>query len=330
MNQNISKTPEPSRGNSHSTMLEAIHRITVTGINSNNAPRRFTAKILLKLIRKLAETHDPLVKYQLKNHQIQLPISHSLPLVIQEHPDYANNLARVASCVYQKYPNLTIIDIGANIGDSVFILRQQVICPILCIEGDPHFFSILQTNTAKISQVSRQQVFIGDADQSSSQELVVVLGTAHFQSSDSQTTVFKKLSTVLQEEASFIDSKLVKIDTDGFDLAIIRGSADFIQSAKPILFFEYDPFFLSKQNDDGISIFALLQTWGYHSIAVYDNFGQYLISLNLTDCNQIADLHQYLLDRQGTYYYDICAIHTEDIEILHQLRQVELTKTTPT
>jgi FkbM family methyltransferase len=308
-------------------MLEAIHNITITGINSRNAPRRFVSKILLKFIRKLAVVYDPLVNYQLKNHQIKLPISHSLPLVIQEYPDYADNLARIASCIYSKYPALTIIDIGANIGDSVFVLRQHVLCPILCIEGDPRFFEVLQTNTAKTLQVSSQNVFIGDADQESNQELVVVLGTAHFQSSSSQTTVFKKLSTVLQKETDFTDSKLVKIDTDGFDLAIIRGSADFIRSAKPVIFFEYDPFFLSKQNDDGISIFALLQTWGYHSIAIYDNFGRYLISLKLTDCHQIADLHQYLLDRQGTYYYDICAIHTEDIEILDQIRKIELTKT---
>jgi FkbM family methyltransferase len=308
-------------------MLEAIHNITITGINSRNAPRRFVSKILLKFIRKLAVVYDPLVNYQLKNHQIKLPISHSLPLVIQEYPDYSDNLARIASCIYSKYPALTIIDIGANIGDSVFVLRQHVLCPILCIEGDPRFFEILQTNTAKTLQVSSQNVFIGDADQESNQELVVVLGTAHFQSSSSQITVFKKLSTVLQKETDFTDSKLVKIDTDGFDLAIIRGSADFIRSAKPVLFFEYDPFFLSKQNDDGISIFALLQTWGYHSIAIYDNFGRYLISLKLIDCNQIADLHQYLLDRQGTYYYDICAIHTEDIEILDQIRKIELTRT---
>jgi hypothetical protein len=37
-----------------------------------------------------------------------------------------------------KYPNLTMIDVGANVGDSIAIVRVDV--PILCVEGEDHFF----------------------------------------------------------------------------------------------------------------------------------------------------------------------------------------------
>jgi FkbM family methyltransferase len=308
-------------------MLDSIYQKTISGLNSNQIITKFLAQTSLRIIKKISSIYDPLINYPIKGHQLKLPLSHALPLVLQYYPDYSNNLARLANCVYAKYPDLKIIDIGANIGDSVFIIRNKVSCPILCIEGDPVFFKILQTNTAECRDVVIKQVFVGDNDTITNKELVIVSGTAHFTDSSNTSTEFKKLSSILKEESLFSQAKLLKIDTDGFDLAIIRGSVDFIQTAKPILFFEYDPFFLKNQKEDGILIFSLLQLLGYHSIVIYDNFGRYLISLPLTEANQIADMHGYLLNRLGDYYYDICAVHAEDLEIVQQLREIELSLT---
>jgi FkbM family methyltransferase len=308
-------------------MLDSIYQKTISGLNSKHTLTKFLAQVSFRIIKKIANAYDPLINYSIKGHQLKLPLSHALPSVLQYYPDYANNLARVASCAYAKYPDLKVIDIGANIGDSVFIIRNKVSCPILCIEGDPAFFKILQTNTAESKDVVIKQVFVGDNDAITNKELVIVSGTAHFTDSSNTSTEFKKLSSILQEDSQFSQAKLLKIDTDGFDLAIIRGSVDFITSAKPILFFEYDPFFLKNQKEDGISIFPLLQALGYHSIIIYDNFGRYLISLPLTETNQIADMHGYLLNRLGDYYYDICAVHAEDLEVIRQLREIELSLT---
>jgi FkbM family methyltransferase len=305
-------------------MLDSIYKKIISGLNSNQVLTKLLAQISFRTIKKISSIYDPLINYQVKGHSLKLPLSHALPSVLQYYPNYANNLARLAGCIHTKYPNLKIIDIGANIGDSVFIIRNKVSCPILCIEGDPVFFKILQINTADCKDVVIKQAFIGESDITTSKKLVTILGTAHFKDSINTSTEFSRLSTILTEEPEFAQAKLLKIDTDGFDLAIIRGSADFIQIAKPILFFEYDLFFLKNQKEDGISIFPLLQMLGYHSIVIYDNFGRYLISLPLTETNQIIDLHGYLLNRTGNYYYDICAVQTEDLEIIQQLREIEL------
>lgn len=37
--------------------------------------------------------------------------------------------------VQQKYPDLSLIDIGTNVGDTVAIVRQDAHYPILCVEG---------------------------------------------------------------------------------------------------------------------------------------------------------------------------------------------------
>jgi FkbM family methyltransferase len=304
-------------------ILKQLKNATIIGLNSKTLFTRLLSKVSLRLINQLSIIYDPLTDYKLNGYDIKLPISHALPFILSQYPYYSSNLARVATCVKSKYEDLTIIDIGANIGDSVFILRKSVFCPILCIEGDENFFKILKMNTISAEDVSIKKVFVGNADQTVNTELVIVAGTAHFEESESKSTEFKKLSSILREEPKFLNAKMIKIDTDGFDLSIIRGSVDFLQSIKPVIFFEYDPFFLSKQNDDGISIFSLLHSLGYHTIALYDNFGRYITSLALANLNQIEDFHRYLLD-QNNFYYDICVFHQEDTDLVDSLRKNEI------
>jgi FkbM family methyltransferase len=302
-------------------MLEAIYKKAISGFYSDQMLARVVSRLSMKLINKIAVRHDPLINYKINGYNLKVPLSHALPLVLQEYPDYSANLARVAKCVQEKYPDLAIIDIGANIGDSVFMVNT--LYPMLCIEGDPQFFEILRLNTANYTQVVAKNVFIGDADKNITKELKIIAGTAHLAESNDKVTAIKTLSSVLSTEPKFAEAKMLKIDTDGFDSTIIRGSGDFIQVAKPVIFFEYDPYFLAKQQDDGVSIFPLLNKWGYDSIAIYDNLGRYIISLPLTATSMIEDMHRYLWGRGGKVYYDICAVHAEDLDILASLRTVE-------
>ena len=118
--------------------------------------------------------------------------------------------------------------------------------------------------------------------------------------------------------------KFIKIDTDGFDCLILRGSLSILKIAKPIVFFEYDPFFLSKQNDDGISIFAALSSIGYKKALIYDNFGDYILSIELTNSYQVEDLHNYISGCGGSRYYDICVFHSEDDDLFEKIRTSEI------
>jgi hypothetical protein len=47
---------------------------------------------------------------------------------------------------------------------------------------------------------------------------------------------------VLLRKPILVNSKMLKIDTDGFDTLILKSAVDFLKRAKPIIFFEYDPF----------------------------------------------------------------------------------------
>src|SRR2546428_597296 len=95
------------------------------------------------LRRLISRIFDPLVRHDIFGQTIRLPWSHNLPNFRRQYPQYSSNVARIAKAIAQKYPDLTIIDIGSNVGDTVAFIRSATMAPILCIEADPRFFELL-------------------------------------------------------------------------------------------------------------------------------------------------------------------------------------------
>jgi FkbM family methyltransferase len=219
---------------------------------------------------------------------------------------------------------MTFIDIGANIGDSVAFLRQETDFPILCIEGDNFYFGLLKQNLGTCPHIYFEQVYLSNKTDSGQWTVIQENGTARLIPSSSQTLAIKTLMEVLKDYPTFQASKMIKLDTDGFDCCILRGAVDFLKTAKPVIFFEYDPYFLEQNHDDGLSIFPYLKSLGYQSLFIYDNCGDYMVSLDINDSEKLIELHNYFSGRQGQKYMDICVFHHEDQDITEIARQREM------
>ena len=292
---------------------------------------QYEAKILKKTKKLLINYQDPLISFKLQSSKINAHLSHQLPFILKHHPYYSSNLGRVASYVSQKYSHSKIIDIGANIGDSVAILRGYVSSPILCVEGHPPFLELLVKNTAQFQDVAIAVNYLGDTTESLPMQLEGIGGTAHlsstvnaFHTKSSDQLSIVTLDHLLATHSEFLDSKLIKIDTDGFDGKIIRGAQGILQRSKPVIFFEYDPHFLTQQGDDGLSIFRMLQTIGYSGVIIYDNVGKLLLTLPKIDLDRLQEIHSYFSNRNSYLYCDICIFHSDDQDLYTKARQSEL------
>ena len=113
---------------------------SILGTKSSTILGKAYLKLLKKLRQLFIRVADPLVVYNLDGTNLSIPFSHQLPLYRDKYPQYSKNLGRIAKQVLAKYNDAGIVDIGANIGDSVAILRNQTECPILCIDGNEQFF----------------------------------------------------------------------------------------------------------------------------------------------------------------------------------------------
>lgn len=279
---------------------------------------RFLRKTLIRVL------HDPLICYELDGTILLLPLSHQLPFIRASHPKYSTNVARIAAIALSKYPDLSMIDIGANIGDTVAIVRHDAYFPIMCIDGDPTFFSILEKNAHAWPDVYLVQSFVGDINGATPTRIIAERGTARLITDSSNSTRTETLTNILSAHPTFTPPRLIKIDTDGFDLKIVTHELSLIGKLRPIIFLEYDPFFFEQHQSDGLALFRKLSSIGYEAALIFDNTGEFLTYMNLGDDRLREDIHHFYTGRSGRRYCDIAFFHAQDTDICMQVRLREL------
>src|ERR1700743_1015316 len=128
-----------------STLAQAVLDWSLA-IPETTVARRLAVRLIESIRQLLSRCGNPLIRYEVDGHQLLMPLSHNLPLYRKHNADYSSNLGRIALQIANFHPGASAIDIGANIGDSVAIIRGQCSMPVLCIEGDPEFLRILRSN----------------------------------------------------------------------------------------------------------------------------------------------------------------------------------------
>lgn len=305
-------------------LIQTVYDQVLNATYSNRF-NRFKSRIARILFNFIKKVDDPLVEYNVSNSTLLLPLSHNLPFILKNHPHYSSNLARLAKFVKQKYDDLHFIDVGANIGDSVAFLRGEAFFPILCIEGDQQFILVLEKNIEFLSEVYLSHNYLGETNKEIKAIIDREAGTAHLCDGKKLNEIIsvKQLTDVLRDYPNFLKAKMLKIDTDGFDCKIIRGAIKFIQEAKPVIFFEYAPYFLTQQGDDGISIFKLFVETGYQHLLIYDNCGDLMLTCDVNNFDLLSSIHLYYSGHFGRNYCDICVFHAEDSDLFEYAKTHE-------
>ena len=281
-------------------------------------------KIKYKLITLISLFYNPLVTVRIGNQKIKAPLSHPLKVIMEKLPQFGFNLTRLVRYTHQYYQDIKIIDIGANIGDTAAFINNYKNLPVLCIDGDPQYFDLLQQNTQQYSQVCRCLSLIGEANEEQTKTLVRDKGTAYLKETESPVP-FRSLENILEEYPDFKNTRFLKIDTDGFDTIIMKGAKKFLATRQPVIFFEYDPGLITNQQQDPFQTFELLKECGYEYLLIYQNIGDYLISLELsTDATKIVDLVNYYMGRNSFLYGDICAFAKKDKALFETARKNEI------
>lgn len=233
---------------------------------------------------------DPLVRYPIGEIELELPLSHELPFYRKDHPQYSANVGRIA-----KELGGPVVDIGANVGDTAAIIRNETDVPILCIEGDDRFFAILRRNASRFEPpIELEHAFVGAPAHG-----LVERGRGTARLVPGQGTLpVKSLTRILEEHPRFAESALVKIDTDGFDVPIVLAELDLLARFKPVLFFEYDPHLGADP-----AVFERLREIGYTRADVYENTGELARRADLGD-----DIHSDYVGHGGSRYADVCVM----------------------
>ena len=119
-------------------------------------------------------THDKagkIKKVQVGKFLIDMPGNNVQISTYKYRPDANILLAQLSSTVASKYSDMTVIDIGANVGDTIAVIKSAVDVPVIGIEGDDISFSFLEKNAKQFQHVTVLKQFLGERQQTMQVEL---------------------------------------------------------------------------------------------------------------------------------------------------------------
>lgn len=245
---------------------------------------------------------------------IDAPLDH--PAVYWRYlpPGFNMNYVLVARHTLEARAGL-VIDVGANIGDGVALLRSAGIdAPILAIEGADPWFALLQRNTAGLAGVSTRQALLGDG-QNQKQRLEIANGTGRLVPGGAEAAIIS-LDDLLAERPSERVAVL-KTDTDGFDARVLLGARELLTSQRPVVFTELDDTMLRAQGNSAEQLLRYLLECGYTWVIAWDNSARWIDARPLE--RGLNDLVKQYPGGIATPYLDIAVFAEEDRGIAERI-----------
>lgn len=287
--------------------------------------------MLAKLLARFGVRSDR--GYHVGPYRLVIPDDHRIEDIRRKWRRYDVALGDIARAVAGKYPAATAIDVGANVGDSAALIRRHQPMPVLCVEGNPEFLPYLRRNLEVLGEgVELEPCFVADDESRIVQtDIDTAFGTASvnraLQAGTQDDGVrTRSLRSVASEHPRFARPRLLKVDTDGLDFRILRLSRDFLAETRPVVFFEYYLDAADEAAGEALAAIESLASIGYRRHLVYDNFGNFLISIEATE--RFAELNAYLASNRrygrAVYYFDVCSFHDIDSDLFEQLRSHEI------
>ncbi len=238
--------------------------------------------------------------YKVKNFDLKIPIDHRLPLYQSQFANYDRFLPHLAR---QLDPNDLVIDIGANVGDTVAaMLQQNSNLRFICVEADKLFYRYLTRNIVTLRRnlphIRIDSIFAFVGRDVHPIHMVGGGGTKRAQVEGKTQGNYKsffaknKDITVVLVDSIIADCdktcvRLLKSDVDGFDYDIINSAIETVTRSKPLLYFEMD-YTDEDQMENFIRCVTMLHKLGYEHWYLFDNQGNFLIKeRDIENINQL-------------------------------------------
>lgn len=248
--------------------------------------------------------------------RLRAPAHHALASLKKRQPLRDEFVGVTARLLSERYPDSTLVDIGANIGDTVALMATHSRNPIVAVEPSDLFHRYLVENCAQIpNSVEVLKIVVGDGKDLEAR-LEHFAGTARILQDQGAGN---RMETRCLAEVAPEGTRFIKLDTDGFDFGILLSNLAWVETHKPAVLLEVElPSETSFQQ--AMELFQKLVDGGFTRFVVWDDAGYLLLSTD--SMNVLEHLFRYLLrisKQEGIrsiYNYDILCLPKRD-EDLH-------------
>ncbi len=288
----------------------------------SNLPVRFVARVVNRFMSRLARYAGAghTVSVRLYGRPVIVPAEHSLAGILVEFPQYNRPLGLAAEALALLHPNssLGVIDVGANVGETVEIIEQR--CPnafsYLCVEADQDVAHLCALNYADNSRVFVENRYIGE-----NEGLTVTLeddGTANssvkLAQEDDSGSRLVRLDTIARSFAEALGTiTLIKVDTEGYDFSVLRSARELLTQYRPAVYFEWYPKLLMDLGEPVWDGFEYLATLGYRSFVFFTGRGDYYCRIESPDRLLLRSLASVALNDDNVSYFDVFAATEQNV-----------------
>jgi len=242
---------------------------------------------------------------------LMLPLSHQMPAYRARHPYYDRLIRDLADHIRVNEP-LRMIDVGANVGDSILAAEPAMQDAFLAFEPHPAFIPYVRANTQGIPDVTLSESACGSGEGAVQIREAArgTAGTTVGEATDQQATL-TSLDAAIPLLWPGLTPNFVKIDTDGFDVDVMEGGPCLWREARPWLFYEMDPRLTRGGVERHLEGLAFLSGAGYVSAAAFTNLGDFDARLSLADTASWRALMQVHSVEGAVQYHDLLLAPSE-------------------
>jgi FkbM family methyltransferase len=305
------------------TFAQAVYNAYLAELQARGGRKSWRKNLLRKVRRRLLKLADPEVIAQLNGFAFKTPFSSNLLLWHYEFPFYDAVLPRLAKHVTASRGPLIMVDVGANVGLMTYLVSRVTSGIFFCIEANPRFQTSLQHNLEQIPGSRARFVALTDEPRRAVVRHQYAYGNSNIEEVPEGGTVldFMTLDAALLAEPDCAAANLLKIDTEGFELRILRGAQRILTQHHPVLFFEFFPAFIRREDGQPDELFALLRDCGYDRLAFYDGQGHLLTEVGIGETQMLKSLRRYCDMRQS--FFDVAAFHAADTAMARDFHAAE-------
>lgn len=246
-------------------------------------------------------------------YTLVVPENHLLAKLKQPYRDMCVGIA--AKYLGLKYPNATMVDIGANVGDTAALMATHARSKLILVEASEYFLGFLRRNVSAFkNEVVVKQVLVSDGSLVSG-HFHHWAGTASFVQEEQGSL---KLQSERLQDLADENTCFVKTDTDGYDFGILMDSLNWLAAVHPAILFE-NQIRSVEELERANQLYLELQKIGYRWFIVWDDPGFHILSTSSFEA--LADLNRYLLKisqsegRKSISNYDVLCLHYKDEDV---------------
>lgn len=277
--------------------------------------------------RAAAPAPSPVPEWEIRlaGRVLAAPLESPLRRIYALTPEFNAFIGRFTKYLRSEEPGFAFLDIGANLGDTAVLALEGGATEVLCIEGDPEILPYLIENVGGDARVRLIREFVGEREGEIDAGLMNLGGNLCIRTSQADVGLavekirMRTLDAVLSEVAGEGKKgtnggaaiRLVKLDVEGFEPAVLEGGRGFFAREKPVLALEWsaEERGAAHLRDD---LAPRLAEIGYEVACVYDNRGVLLCAGALDD-PAVADIIGYAsVDGRSIPYHDLLLFANRD------------------